>query len=127
MVMYQHNLPVKWYFFSLSLFFQHLILLPFNALHCVRAIAMLRLYYRREVHLMMAAALPLHFLHTLRSAISPSAAAVEACLKEHAAGCRLQAGPSMSILSGNQFLCPVAAKCPHFLCLVHCPLYRAEE
>ena len=26
----------------------------------------------------------------------------------------------MSILSGNQFLCPVAAKCPHFLCLVHC-------
>ena len=50
---------------------QHHILLAFNGLQCVRAIAMLRLYYRHEVHLMMAAALPLHFLPLYDAAFLP--------------------------------------------------------
>ena len=49
-------------FLTKPIFLQHHILLAFNGLHCVRAIAMLRLYYRHEVHLMMAPALLLHFL-----------------------------------------------------------------
>ena len=52
---------------------------------------MLRLYYWHEVHLMMAAALLLHFLSTLRSGISPllllqSKPALKSMLQEGGAG-----------------------------------------
>ena len=123
-VMYKRNLPVKWNFFSPSLFFSpasYLIAFQCSAVRARHSDAPSVLPAWSASY--DGSSTPIALPPTLRCGISPPAA-VQACLKEHAAGCR-QAGPSMSILSGNQFLCPVAAKCPHFLCLVHCPLHRA--